>query len=240
MDGGILEKEARKLNEVFVKYSTTGLPFVVLKVALSADGKTVARRGGSRWITGEEARGHARRLRGKYDAILVGINTILADNPQLTSRTRGLKDPIRIILDSKLRIPLNSKVLAGGNAIIATADGCAEKKRAEIEKSGAQIWVCPGSGGKISIPALLSKLGKAGITSVMVEGGSRVHRSFMDEKAVDKMLIYVAPKIMVGDGAKPTIDDARAGAIRKAKRLEKVKISKIGSDLLIEGYPAYK
>ncbi len=238
VEKGVLEAEAKKVHEVFLKHSTTGLPFVVLKAAMTLDGKIASRTGDSKWITGEKARKYAHKLRGKYDAILVGINTVLADDPQLTSRIRSGTNPLRIVLDNHIKIPLNAKVLADYNFVIATTQMGAEENKQkiiELEKKGGKVVVCGRE--KIVLNELLKKLAEVGVTSVLVEGGSEVHGSFVDEKLFDKIVFFVAPKIVGGRAAKSVVGGNGFEKISEAIKLREVSVKKIGEDFVLEAYP---
>lgn len=232
VDVGVLEKEAHTLNEKFVKYITTGTPFVTIKCAVSLDGKICCNSGDSKWITSEESREYARRLRGEYDAILVGINTVLQDNPGL--RAEKGKDPVRIILDSTLRIPLNAKVLSDSNVIIATTKRYNKKKKDELEGK-ALIGVC--GTDKVDLKELMKKLGTHGITSVFIEGGSEVNASAVKEKIVDKFVFFVAPKLITGERAKTPIGGHGVETMSEAVLLKDLTVKQLHEDILIEAYP---
>lgn len=230
------EAGARAVNEVFIKYSTTGMPFVVLKAAMSMDGKIATRSGDSKWITGDAARKYAHTLRSGYDAVLVGINTVLKDDPQLTARIRGGRNPVRIVLDDGLKIPVNAKVLADQNAIIATCEECDLGKKSLIEAKGAKVILC--GKGRVDPAGLLRKLGAQGITSILVEGGSEVHGSFVDARLVDKFVLFYAPKMIGGRDAKCAVGGMGAEKMDGALLLKGAKMRKIGEDFLLEAYPA--
>lgn len=236
VETGILESEAEKLNEVFVKYAKTKMPFVVLKAAMSMDGKIATRTGDSKWITGEKARKHAHKLRSRYDAVLVGINTLLKDDPLLTARIRGARGPIKVVLDGALRIPANAKAV-DSNLIAATSEKHDSERRRELERKGAKIIVC--GKGRVELETLLRKLGGMGITSVLVEGGGEVHGSFFDERLVDKVVLFYAPKIIGGTEAKAAVGGMGIEKIPSAIRLKGGKMKKIGGDFVFEGYPDY-
>ncbi len=235
VESGVLEPEAQRINEIFVKYAKTRMPFVALKAAMSMDGKIATRNGDSKWITGEKARKYAHLLRSKYDSILVGINTVLKDDPQLTSRIRGGRNPLRVVLDDTLRIPNNAKVLADKNALVATSGKCDPARKMELEASGVRVLVC----GKetVDLGALLAELGRMGITSVLVEGGSEVQGSFVDAKLVDKFLLFYAPIIIGGRGARPAIGGTGAETVSGAPKLAISSSRKIGHDIFVEAYP---
>lgn len=234
---GILENEAQKLNEIFIKYSKTKIPFVVLKAAMSIDGKIATRTGDSKWITGKKARVYGREMRAKYDAILIGINTVLKDNPTLTSRIKNANDPIRIILDDRLRVPFNANVLKDSNAIIATSEKYKREKSEKIKRKGVKIIIA--GKRKVDLKKLLKKLGSLGITSVLVEGGSEVGGAFTDAKLVDKFIFFLAPKIIGGRDAKPAIGGNGIDKLTFAINLRIANVIKIGKDFFFECYPTY-
>src|SRR5438132_12367949 len=187
---GLHADRAQRLNEFYVKHRLTSRPFVSAKFAMSLDGKIATRTGESRWITGEEARAHGHRLRHQHDAILVGINTVIADDPELTVRLGGkdVRQPLRIVVDSQLRIRQSARVV-GANTLIATTRtgrvGAAEVLRLPAE-----------AGDRVSLQALLEELGKRKLLSLLVEGGGEIHAAFFDQGLVDKAYAYVAPMVI--------------------------------------------
>lgn len=249
IEKGVLKEDAAKLNEVFLKNVKQKAPFVVLKAAMTLDGKIATRTGDSKWITGEKSRKLGYKLRSKYDCILVGIGTVLADDSQLTSRVRGGKNPLRVVLDGELKTPLNAKVLADKNFVIATTQTAVEKgenrhKVAELEKKGGKIIACGAEkngantgDNRIDLQELLKKLFEMGVTSVLVEGGSEVHGSFVDERLFDKIVLFVAPKIAGGRKGKGVVGGQGASKIADAINLSKMTVKKIGGDFVFEGYP---
>lgn len=231
---GIMEKEAKRLNEVFIKYIKTGLPFVVLKTAMSLDGKIACNNGKSKWITNSKSRKYVHELRDRYDAILVGIETVLKDNPRLTCRIKGGRDPLRVILDSRLRIPSNSNALKDSNVIIATTKNHSKRKRKLLERKGINVLVA--GERKVNLKKLMRKLGKGGITSVVIEGGSEVNASALKEGIVDKVLFFISPKLITGRSALSPVGGDGISGMNKAIRLEDVSIRRFGEDMLVEGY----
>ncbi len=232
---GVLEKEAREFNESFSKFATTGVPFVILKAAVTSDG-FIAREGARReWVSRRPARRVVHGLRRECDAILVGVGTVLADDPRLTVRIAGKKiarQPLRVVLDPALRAPLDSKVFANGNALVATLQGAPAAKKKALEKKGVRVLVCPnGASGEIDLEFLLESLGKMGIASVFVEGGGRVFSSFLKKGLVDKFYLFVSPK-KFGCGI-PFVDEAALGQLRRARV---VSGKMVGKDFLFEGY----
>ncbi|MCL6643256.1 MAG: bifunctional diaminohydroxyphosphoribosylaminopyrimidine deaminase/5-amino-6-(5-phosphoribosylamino)uracil reductase RibD, partial [Candidatus Bipolaricaulota bacterium] len=218
---GLLEREARKLNEIYLKFKTTGLPFMTLKMAMTADGKIATRTGDSQWISSERSLRFAHELRRRHRAILVGIGTVLADDPQLTVRlhphprplspvrergegVRG-RQPIRIILDSHGRIPVDAAVMRSAGeirTIIATTDAMPSEKEQALRQAHVEVWRLPATeGGRVALHALIQKLAQEQIDSLLIEGGSEIAWSFLREKLIDKILLVIAPKIVGGRSA---------------------------------------
>lgn len=226
---------ARKLNEAFFSFHAKQRPFVVLKFAASLDGKMATRANDSKWITNDEARAFARSLRAQYQAVLVGINTVLHDDPHLGPRQSGKKDPLRIIIDSRLQIPLTAQVLRDNNALIATTDKASQHKRQQLEKRGIQVL---GFTGKtVPLTKLLAALAKQDIISVLVEGGGQILGSFIDVKAVDKVYAAYAP-ILVGGTDAVSIQGKGVQTIATAMRLQDISFQHFGDNFVVSGYPA--
>jgi diaminohydroxyphosphoribosylaminopyrimidine deaminase/5-amino-6-(5-phosphoribosylamino)uracil reductase len=238
---GILERDARKLNEVFIKYITEKMPFVIMKVASTLDGKIATREGDARWITGEKARTFVHQLRNEVDAILVGIGTVKRDDPQLTTRLaqgRG-RDPYRIILDTHLTIPFSSRLLhldLQSRTIIATSKPALSGKARKLKKLGATILTVSTLKGRINLKSLLKKLVTLDITSVMVEGGRETITSFLEQGLVDKLYLFYAPKIIMGKEAIGITGGPGKALIEEAIRVTDITVRKMGDDILIEGY----
>ena len=238
---GLLEKECRNLNKVFNKYVSTKLPYVVMKYAMTADGKIATANGESRWITGEAARENVHKLRKNLSGIMVGVNTVLADNPMLNCRLEeSANNPVRIICDSYLRTPLDSNVVktAGEiDTIIATA--CDDtKKVAEYEKRGCKVLLLPKKESGIDLKILMLELGKMGIDSVLIEGGGTLNYSALESKIVDEIHIHVAPKIFGGSSKSP-VEGTGIVDITKAIRLNPIGTTWAGEDLIIENEVVY-
>ncbi len=235
---GILEDDCRQVIEPFIKHVTTGLPFVTLKSALTLDGKIATASGDARWITNERSRRHVHRLRSQADAIMVGVGTVIADDPQLTSRIPGGKDPLRVVVDSRLRIPPHARVLhleSRSKTVLATlVDGTEES--AAIRQYGADLLVCREKGGKVDLHDLLARLGAMDVQSVLLEAGGTLAGEALRNSLIDKVLFFFAPKLVGGDGPGPF---AGRGAARMedAFRLENVTYTRFGDDILIQGYP---
>jgi diaminohydroxyphosphoribosylaminopyrimidine deaminase/5-amino-6-(5-phosphoribosylamino)uracil reductase len=236
---GILEQEARRLNEAYVKYITTGMPFVTLKIAQTLDGKIATASGESQWITGEKAREEGHRLRDANDAILVGINTVLKDDPSLTTRISNGRDAVRVILDSRLRIPLASKVLTQKSAsktIVATVAAASATKMKRLREAGADVLTVKSSRGRVDIRDLMKKLAKQGVVSVLVEGGAEVHASAIKAGIADKTVVFIAPMLMTGTDSLCAIGGLSPTSLDRAIRLKDVTARFIGEDLMLEGY----
>ncbi|MEW6202482.1 MAG: bifunctional diaminohydroxyphosphoribosylaminopyrimidine deaminase/5-amino-6-(5-phosphoribosylamino)uracil reductase RibD [bacterium] len=240
---GVLLNECRRLNEVYIKYITQKIPFVILKGACSLDGRIAGSTGASKWITCEASRTDAHRLRWETDAILVGIETALIDNPNLTCRLPGkTKHPYRIILDSKLRIPPDSHVVrrskVDGKTIIATTTNASSRRAAKLEAAGCRLLrLRRDNHRRPSIKHLLMELGKMEISSVLVEGGGTVHASFLTAGAVDKFVIYYAPMLIGGEKTPGLIGGKGVALPENAPHLKITNIIRLGDDLRIEAYP---
>jgi diaminohydroxyphosphoribosylaminopyrimidine deaminase/5-amino-6-(5-phosphoribosylamino)uracil reductase len=236
---GALETEAKKLNEAYIKYITTGMPFVTLKIAQTLDGKIATASGESKWITGEQARAEGQRLRNSNDAILVGINTVLNDDPSLTTRIPGGRDPVRVIVDSRLRIPLNAKVItqrSSAKTCIATLDTMPKGKLVKLLDAGAEILLARGREGRVDLKDLMKMLGSFGITSLLIEGGAEVNASALKSGIVDKVVLFIAPKLMTGTDSLCSIGGKAPAKLGGAVTLRDVTSSFVGRDLMVEGY----
>lgn len=233
---GVLEAECRALNEAFVKYITLGMPLVLLKIAASLDGKIATATGSSRWVTGREARRRVHDLRNRVDAVLVGIGTVIADDPQLTCRIPGGRNPVRIILDRRLRIPLKARVLnEPGKTIVVAGAHVRQNKLKAVEKLGAEVWRMPSRRQGISLAAVLQKIAAQGILSVMIEGGSVTAGHALAEKVVDKIAFFYAPKIVGGDGLS-VVSPLGVKDMNQSIPIENSKVERIGNDILVTGY----
>jgi diaminohydroxyphosphoribosylaminopyrimidine deaminase/5-amino-6-(5-phosphoribosylamino)uracil reductase len=229
---GVCNKEAHVLNEAFFAYQKNKRPFVSIKFAASLDGKLATRTRNSKWITNDKARAFARYLRGTHQALVVGIETVLADDPHLGARTKGLPDPIRVILDSRLRIPLNAQVLRDKNVVIATTGRAPASKKRALEKRGIRVLTFRGT----SVPPrqLLTELGKLNLVSVLVEGGGSVIGSFLDARVVDKVYACFAPLLIGGDTA-ISIGGKGVARVADALRLKEVSVRYFGDNILLSG-----
>jgi len=232
---GILEKDAKKLNEVFIKYIKTKRPFVILKVAMSVDGKIATSTGDSKYITSKEARTYVHQLRSDVDAVMIGLNTLLRDNPELTPRLVKGKDPMKIVVDSSLKIPKSCNLMKDpAKLIIATTSKAPKNAVKKLQQKGINVIVTKSKNGMVELQDLMKQLGKHEITSVMIEGGSQLNSSAIKEGIVDRVLIFTAPKI-IGNGI-GAIGSLGIKKINNAINLKNPLTRKIGKDLLIEGY----
>lgn len=238
---GVREAESRRLNEVFIKYITTQRPFVTIKTANTLDGKVATQTGSSRWVTGEKARQDVHRLRHQNQGILVGVNTIIKDNPELTTRLpEGGRNPLRIVLDSKLRIPLESKVVQDGQAPtwIYTTFEADEGKLRQLKLAGVEVFRVS-DGPLVGVEDVLKHLGEHRVSSILVEGGSQVNGSFLRARAIDKVITYFAPKLVGGALAPTSFGGDGIQQMEEAIRLQHMEVETVGEDLRVEGYPEW-
>ncbi|MGL5354233.1 MAG: bifunctional diaminohydroxyphosphoribosylaminopyrimidine deaminase/5-amino-6-(5-phosphoribosylamino)uracil reductase RibD [Clostridium sp.] len=236
---GVLENECRKINEVFIKFITEKKPFVILKSAMSLDGKIATAKGESKWITSREAREEVHNLRNEILGIMVGVNTVIKDNPELTCRLDGGRNPIRIIVDSKLRIPIESKVICDENkinTIIATTKNADVNKILDIQKLGVKVLIIKSKDGRVDLKELIIKLGELNIDSILLEGGSTLNFSAIKSGIVDKVQIYISPKIIGGENSKTPVGGLGIEFLKDAFRIRDLRAKTIGEDILIEGY----
>jgi len=235
---GLLERESRLLNEPFIKAITTGRPFVILKSAMTLDGRTATASGDARWISNEESRRYVHKLRATVDAVMVGAGTVAADDPELTCRLPGGRDPVRVVVDSALGISPAARLLhldSLAPTIVATLSG-GGPKRAAVRESGAEILVCRERDGRVDLDDLLSRLGSRGVQSVLLEGGSRLAGEAVRRGLIDKFLLFFAPKMLGGDGP-GLFAGPGAEAMADAYRLRDLSLRRFGGDILVTGYP---
>jgi len=235
---GVCEEEATKVNEAFFKFMKKRIPFVVVKVASSLDGKIATSKGESKWITGQKAREFAHRLRDKMDAILVGINTVISDDPSLLAPS---KDSLaRVILDSKLRIPLNSKILKDqdkADTFIFTTSKADRQKLCELKSRGIKVAIVKeDQDGRVDLEEVLKKLASLEIMILLVEGGGKVIGSFFDKGLVDKLFLFLAPRIIGGRNSLTWVEGRGVDLLSQTPHIEVSSLRKIGQDLLLEGY----
>ena len=239
---GILENESRKLNEFYIKNITTGRPFVILKIAMTLDGKIATPDGQSKWITGEKSRKIVHHMRSYVDAILTAIGTVRSDDPQMTSRIRRGKNPVRIVIDPHLEMPLDAKILQRPpETIIVTREADTKErqvaaivKKQKMHNMGIQIIEYKGE--RANLAWLLELLGTQGVTSIMIEAGSSLNAYALSEGVVDKVMFFIAPRIMGGVKSFPAIGGELYRKLEEIYSVRDLKIRKIGEDLLVEGY----
>ncbi|WP_053365935.1 bifunctional diaminohydroxyphosphoribosylaminopyrimidine deaminase/5-amino-6-(5-phosphoribosylamino)uracil reductase RibD [Bacillus sp. FJAT-27245] len=237
---GICGEESRKMNEVFNKFIVEKRPFVTMKAGSSLDGKIATHTFESKWITSEDARRDAHLSRNENMAILVGVNTVIKDNPELTTRIPNGRNPIRVVLDSALTIPPDSKVITDGLAEtwIFTTQDADQGKGKLLEERGVSVFRTAGR-GKVDPGEVLDILGEKLVSSVLVEGGGTIHASFIDKKLVDKVILYLAPKLIGGKAAPTFLEGAGATTMADVIDLEHTTIERIGRDFKFTGYPVY-
>jgi len=235
---GMLEEACRELNRPFIKWIQTRLPYVVLKSALTLDGMSATASGDSRWVTSDRARREVHRLRGKLDAIMVGVGTVVKDDPQLTCRVPGGRDPLRVVVDSTLRIPLHAAlftVQSAAGTVIATC--CRDEQRIEaVTSRGVRVLSCRESDGRVDLADLFSRLGELGVQSVLLEGGSHLAGAALRAGLIDRCMIFLAPKLVGGVGM-GLFAGQGAALMKDAVKLEGMTVKRVGVDLLIEGTP---
>ena len=235
---GFLQDELRKQNEVFFKWIEHKKPFVVLKAAMTLDGKIATATGQSKWITNETSRAYGYKLRDIYDGIMVGINTVIEDNPMLTARVDGGKNPIRIVVDSSLKIEINANVVQDKSAktIIATTDKADKDKFLKLQAQDVDVIVVDkDENDKVDIEKLLDILGQQNICSILVEGGATLSGSFVAKKLVDKVYFFIAPKIIGGKEAKTPVAGTGILNLQEALTLKDIPIEKLEEDILTIG-----
>jgi diaminohydroxyphosphoribosylaminopyrimidine deaminase/5-amino-6-(5-phosphoribosylamino)uracil reductase len=240
---GVLKADCRDLNAAYFKHAETGRPLVTLKCAVSLDGKVATGRGRRERISGPEADRFVHELRHASDAILVGVGTLLVDDPRLTTRrttTRGRRvrgrDPLRVILDGRLRTPAKARVLrvdSRGRTVIATTPRAAGRRESRLRRAGAEIWRFPARGGRVDLRRVLRALGRRDVQSVLIEGGPRVAASALSVGLVDRLLLIVAPRLIGGDRTPGLLADA----LPRPRALAGARVRALGDDLLIEAEP---
>ena len=235
---GVKEEECKKMNEIFIKYITSKIPFVVLKSGISLDGKIATYSGESKWITSEESREDAQNLRNRLSSIMVGVNTVIADDPELTCRINSEKKLIRIVLDSNLSIPLDSKLVKNKDklTIVATTLNSNEEKKKSLRDLGVKVIEVSEKNNRINLKELVKILGQEGIDSILIEGGGTLNFSALEENIVDKAIFYIAPKILGGENSKSCIAGIGFSKLDDAVNLKNLSYRKIGEDLVVEGY----
>lgn len=232
----VMRDECDRLNRVFLHYIQTKRPYVVMKYAMTMDGKIAVYTGASKWITGEDARRHVHQQRHRYRAILVGIGTVLADDPLLTCRIEGGRNPIRVVCDSRLHTPLTSQLVATAKQVpVIIATCCTEKEKyTAYEQAGCQVLTIPEKDGYVDLQILMEKLGQQAIDSVLLEGGATLNWSALESQIVQKVQTYLAPKLFGGQQAKTPIEGVGFASPSEAVMLKNSTVTRLGEDFLIE------
>lgn len=233
---GLLEDDARELNRGFIKRVTTGMPFVLWKAAMSLDGKVATHTGDARWVTGEAARRKVHRLRNSSDAVMVGVGTVLADDPQLT--VRGIKDsvnPIRVVVDSTASTPLDARILDSSAETIVAVTMAAPRDRVDaLRHAGARVLIIPDSDGRVDLRELMIELGRNGINSLLLESGGEVAASALSQGIVDRGMVFIAPKIVGGRDAKTPVEGMGIELMGEALCVSNPRIGRAGEDFVME------
>lgn len=246
---GIEKEAAEKLNEVYIKYYGIKLPFVNMVNAMTLDGKIATHMGDREWIVGDESRACLHEMRASYDVVMVGVNTIIKDNPQISCKSQGGRDPIKLVVDSYGKTPLNSKIFIKSakddhkpRVIIAVSGHASDEKIRSLTAAGAEVIVCSDEKnddspfGKVDLKKLMYSLGKKGITSILLEGGGTLNASALDDDIVDKISMFISPKIVGGKDAITSVEGPGSSLMSQAKELKTVTYTTKGKDILIEGY----
>lgn len=236
VETGCMEQECRRLARIFLHYVETGHPLVVLKYAMTMDGKIAAYTGESKWITGKKARAHVHRVRNRCKAIMVGLGTVLADDPMLNARFEGAVDPIRIVCDSHLRTPLDAKVVTTAReipTILATCEKDSSRQAPYLE-TGCEVLCVAEKGGRVDLADLVMKLGRRGVDSVLIEGGGTLAWAAAEAGIVDLVYAYIAPKILGGKTAKTPVEGQGFSTPGMGLQLADVRVTRLGEDILIE------
>jgi len=239
---GLLEAECKRFNEVFVKYITTKTPFVILKAAVTLDGRIADRFGKSNWITGPEARACVHRLRDIVDVVMVGAGTVLADDPRLTVRLAGKgRNPRPLIVDSRIRVSAKARVFnstAAGGAMVATTAQAEARKRKLIRNAGAEILIVrKDRAGRVDLKALMRELGTRKIASVLMEGGAELFTSALENGIVDKMILFFAPRLLLDGKARSMACGTHVRRLEQALKIRDMQVKRVGADFMVIGYP---
>jgi diaminohydroxyphosphoribosylaminopyrimidine deaminase/5-amino-6-(5-phosphoribosylamino)uracil reductase len=236
---GLCEEEARRLNAPYLKLLRTGRPYVHAKWAMTLDGKIATHTGDSKWISNDASRALVHQLRGRMDAVVVGIGTALADDPLLTARPPGPRTLLRVVLDSAARLPLTARLVETAREtplLVATSPSADEGKVAALRARGCEVLRLPPSGQRPGVAALLDELGRRRLTNVLVEGGAEVLGSFLDARAVDEVHVFIAPRLAGGAGAKTPIGGTGAAAIAAALSLKGWRVQMVEDNILVQGW----
>lgn len=239
VEAGILEEECRRLNEAYVTWMTERRPFVILKAAVSLDGKIATYRGDSRWISTEASRRRTHALRNEVDAVMVGAETVVRDDPELTVRLLegDVRNPLRVVVDSALRIPPTSRLLTERpevKTLVATTAKAPMERREAVEALGREVLVLPERDGRVDMPALMEKLAEREVLNLLLEGGGQLNASMLEAGLVDRLHVVIAPMLIGGREAPTLLDGLGAGSIKEAWRLKDLRIEEVEGDLHVE------
>jgi diaminohydroxyphosphoribosylaminopyrimidine deaminase/5-amino-6-(5-phosphoribosylamino)uracil reductase len=238
VEEGACRAEALRLNAPYVKFITTGRPYVTLKAAATLDGRIATRSGQSQWITSEAARRDARKMRAEVDAVLIGVGTVLSDNPRLTARRAGVRNPLRVILDPALKMPADAHLLTEldeAHTFVAVTSRAPRRKMALLQARGVVIEQFSSRNGTIPFDAILERLGQRGVMSLLIEGGSQVNGLALRSGVVDRVIFYLAPKLFGGEDALGLFSGHAVSDLGQAVVLQDIRVRKIGGDLRVEG-----
>lgn len=238
---GLLQERNAALNEAYIKFITRNVPLVILKAALSLDGRMATRTLDSRWISSAETRDYVHLLRGECDALMVGVNTIIRDDPRLTVRHPqwGKKKIVRVILDSDLRFPLQARILstlASGGILVFTSGEAPARKKEELMRKGVEVIGIPGSRRGINLKEALGRLGERGVTSLLVEGGSRLLTAMLEGRHADKLFLTFSPRLIGGERAPSVFEGRGIGLVRESLEIRRLSVIRIGKETVLEGY----
>ena len=234
---GVLQAECDALNDVFFHYIRTKRPYVVMKYAMTLDGKIATRTGASQWITGEEARRQVHRDRHRYAAIMAGVGTVLTDDPLLTCRMEGGRNPVRVICDTHLRTPLDSQLVRSARKVptILAVGEAAPAQATPYRDAGCQVWTLPERDGHVDLSVLMERLGATEIDSVLLEGGGTLNWAALESGIVQRVQAYIAPKLFGGKDAKSPVAGLGVELPAQAVKLKNTTVTQIGEDFLLEG-----
>ncbi|HEY4481824.1 MAG TPA: bifunctional diaminohydroxyphosphoribosylaminopyrimidine deaminase/5-amino-6-(5-phosphoribosylamino)uracil reductase RibD [Candidatus Brocadiaceae bacterium] len=240
---GVMEMQAKRLNVPFFKLMQKELPYITVKWAMSIDGKIATHTGESRWITSDESRKYAHKIRGQMDGVLVGINTVVRDDPLLTCRIEGGRNPKRIVVDSSALLPVNSRLLSTineGEIIIAVNKNAPLSRVDKLVQLGCKIVQTKDMNGHVDFKELFQRLGEMKLTNILVEGGSRVITSVIEDRLADRVMVFVAPIIIGGAGAKSPVLGTGINKINEAAEIDEIEIKRFSNDIVIEGTLKYR